>query len=395
MSPLRVRAYRHLFAAQVLSLIGTGLATVALGLLAYELAGEAAGQVLGTALFIKMVAYVTLSPVAGAVAGRLPRRGFLIALDLLRAAIVLVLPFMTEIWQVYVLIALLQAASAFFTPIFQATIPEILPDEATYTRALSLARLAYDTESLLSPGLAALALTVMPFHMLFLGTSAGFVASALLVLTVTFTVAAPEAPTPFIDRLTRGLRRHARMPVLRGLIALNLAAAAGSAYVIVNTVPIIRGTLGRTEADVALMLAAYGAGSMAVALIAPRLIERIGERALMLGGGFGFSLLLAFGGYAMTFVGADWGVLLPLWAAFGAAYSAILTPGGRLLRRAGTAAEFPAIYAAYFALSHACWLLTYPLAGYAGVAFGLGPALLIIAALALLAALAASRLWPA
>ena len=50
------RTYRHLFAAQVIALIGTGLLTVALGLLAFELAGERAGAVLGTALAIKMVA---------------------------------------------------------------------------------------------------------------------------------------------------------------------------------------------------------------------------------------------------------------------------------------------------------------------------------------------------
>ncbi len=36
-------AYRHLFAAQVIALLGTGLATVALGLLAYDLAGADAG----------------------------------------------------------------------------------------------------------------------------------------------------------------------------------------------------------------------------------------------------------------------------------------------------------------------------------------------------------------
>ena len=51
------RTYRHLFLAQVVALVGTGLATVALGLLAFEIAGENAGAVLGTALAIKMVAY--------------------------------------------------------------------------------------------------------------------------------------------------------------------------------------------------------------------------------------------------------------------------------------------------------------------------------------------------
>lgn len=48
------RTYRHLFGAQIVALSGTGLATVALGLLAYELAGASAGAVLGTALAIKI-----------------------------------------------------------------------------------------------------------------------------------------------------------------------------------------------------------------------------------------------------------------------------------------------------------------------------------------------------
>ena len=53
---LRHRTYRQLFLAQVVALVGTGLATVALSLLAFRLAGEDAGAVLGTALAIKMLA---------------------------------------------------------------------------------------------------------------------------------------------------------------------------------------------------------------------------------------------------------------------------------------------------------------------------------------------------
>src|SRR5260221_11565320 len=40
LSVLANRIYRHLFAAQVIALIGTGLMTVALGLLAFEIAGD-------------------------------------------------------------------------------------------------------------------------------------------------------------------------------------------------------------------------------------------------------------------------------------------------------------------------------------------------------------------
>jgi hypothetical protein len=51
----------------------------------------------------------------------------------------------TEVRQVYLLIFLLRSASAGFTPTFQATIPDVLPDDGT-PAALSLSRLAYDLE---------------------------------------------------------------------------------------------------------------------------------------------------------------------------------------------------------------------------------------------------------
>ena len=110
------RTYRHLFLAQIIALLGTGLLTIALGLHAFELAGDKAGAVLGTALAIKMVAYVTLAPIASAFADRVPRRAMLVALDLIRATVALALPFVSEVWHIYVLIFLLQAASAGFTP---------------------------------------------------------------------------------------------------------------------------------------------------------------------------------------------------------------------------------------------------------------------------------------
>lgn len=52
-----------------------------------------------------------------------------------RAAVAVLLLFVTEVWQVYGLIFLLQSASAGFMPTFQATILDVLPDEQEYTRA--------------------------------------------------------------------------------------------------------------------------------------------------------------------------------------------------------------------------------------------------------------------
>jgi MFS family permease len=190
----------------------------------------------------------------------------LVSLDLVRAGVALLLPFVTEVWQVYTLIFVLQSASAGFTPAFQATIPDVLPEEKDYTRALSLSRLAYDLESLVSPILAAALLSVVSFHSLFAGTAVGFLASAALVVSVVLPAARPSDAWGFFDRTTRGLRIYLATPRLRGLLAVSVAVAASGAMVIVNTVVIVQGAYDLSQTATALALATYGGGSMTAAL---------------------------------------------------------------------------------------------------------------------------------
>ena len=386
---LQNRTYRHLFLAQVVALVGTGLATVALGLLAYEIAGPDAGAVLGTALAIKMIAYVGIAPIAGAFAEVLPRRPLLVALDLVRAAVALCLPFVTEVWQVYVLIFVLQSASAAFTPAFQATIPEVLPDEKDYTRALSLSRLAYDLESLISPALAAALLTVISFHSLFAGTVIGFLVSSALVVSVVLPAPSKTERRSIYERTTRGLRFYLATPRLRGLLAICLAVSAAGSMVIVNTVVIVQSTFGLTQESTALALAAFGGGSMLAALFLPKLLDTVPDRPVMLAG----AAILIAGLLAASAVGSI-RTLLPLWCLLGIGYSIAQTPSGRLLRRSAHAEDRPALFAAHFALSHAAWLITYPLAGWLGATIGLSAAVLCLALLATSGLAAAMVLWP-
>ncbi|BCR23439.1 MULTISPECIES: MFS transporter [Pseudomonadaceae] len=388
LSVLANRTYRHLFMAQVVALIGTGLATVALGLLAFDLAGAQAGAVLGTALAIKMTAYIGVAPIAAAFAERLPRRTMLVTLDLVRAGVALLLPFVTEIWQVYVLIFVLQSASAAFTPTFQATIPDILPDERDYTRALSLSRLAYDLESVISPMLAAMLLTIMSFHNLFAGTVVGFLVSAAMVISVRLPIAQAGPKRGIYDRTTRGLRIFLATPRLRGLLALNLAVAAASAMVIVNTVVMVQGSFGLTQSSTATALMAFGGGSMLVALILPRLLDRLVDRNVMLFG----ALALVIGLFAGAWV-SGFNQLLVLWFVLGAGYSLAQTPSGRILRRSSNSLDRPALFAAQFALSHACWLITYPLAGWLGANMGLKAAFVGLAVTAAVSLGVGFRIW--
>lgn len=382
------RTYRHLFLAQVIALVGTGLATVALGLLAFDLAGAQAGAVLGTALAIKMTAYIGVAPIAAAFAERLPRKAMLVSLDLVRALVALALPFVTEVWQVYVQIFILQSASAAFTPTFQATIPDILPDEDEYTRALSLSRLAYDLESVASPILAAALLSVISFHNLFAGTVIGFLVSAALVATVLLPKAKSVPKRSIYERTTRGMRIFLATPRLRGLLALNLTVAAASAMVIVNTVVLVQSRFSLPQSSTALALAAFGGGSMIAALVLPRLLKGIKDRTAML---FGGGILVI--GLAMGINLTTYNLLLPLWMVLGVGYSLAQTPSGRLLRRSAHAEDRPALFAAQFALSHACWLITYPLAGWLGAYLSLAASFVGLALVAGGALLVSMLIW--
>jgi MFS family permease len=390
LNTLRNPTFRHLFAAQLVALLGTGLATVALGLLAWQLAGDNAGAVLGTALAIKMVAYVTLAPVAAAIAERLPRRAFLVALDLIRAGVIACLPFVDQVWQVYVLIFALQAASAGFTPAFQAVIPDVLKDETEYTNALSLLRLAEDLEQLASPILAALLLTVVTFPVLFAGTVIGFVVSALLVVTARLPDRARAEGSHFWADVTKGIRIYTRTPRLRGLMVMEAAVAAAGAMVYVNTVVLVKARLGLGEEAVALAFAGFGAGSMLAAFLLPRILARWDDRPVMIGGA---ALMVA--GVALVPLVGSLAALIVLWTAIGFGFSLTQTPIGRIINRSAREADRGAVFAAQFALSHACWLVTYPLAGWIGAGAGLSVAALVLAALGAAGVAAVLRLWPA
>ncbi|PWK58010.1 MFS transporter [Roseicyclus mahoneyensis] len=387
---LRNPTFRHLFAAQIVALLGTGLATVALGLLAWQLAGDNAGAVLGTALAIKMVAYVTLAPVAAAIAERLPRRAFLVALDLIRAGVIAFLPFVDQVWHVYVLIFALQAASAGFTPAFQAVIPDVLKDEGDYTNALSLLRLSEDLEQLASPILAALLLTIVSFPVLFAGTVLGFVASAALVVTARLPARAPTEPGHFWRDVTKGIRIYTRTPRLRGLMVMEAAVAAAGAMVYVNTVVLVKARLGLGEDAVAWAFAGFGAGSMLAAVLLPRILDRLRDRPVMIGGA-----VLMVAGVALVPLVGHLAALIALWAVLGFGFSLTQTPIGRIVNRSAHEADRGAVFAAQFALSHACWLVTYPLAGWIGATAGLSAASLALAVIGAAGLVAVLRLWPA
>ena len=255
---------------------------------------------------------------------------------------------------------------------------------------MTLSRLAYDLETLLSPTLAAAALLLISYDALFAVNALAFLASAGLVISISLPAAEPHMrATGVLAELSFGTRAYLATPRLRGLLALSMAVAAAGSMVIVNTVVYVRDQLGRGETDTALAFAAAGLGSMALALLMPFLLDRSGDRPIMLGGGVVLAL-----GLGLALLEPDFWGLLTIWMVLGAGSSMIQTPAGRLLRRSCHAADRPALYAAQFALSHACWLIAYPLSGWLGASFGLDVAFGVLALVVACSTLTAARLWP-
>ncbi|KQU47260.1 MFS transporter [Rhodococcus sp. Leaf278] len=384
-------AFRRLFTAQVVALIGTGLLTVALGLLAYDIAGSSAGAVLGTALAIKMIAYVFVAPIVSSLTNTLPRKLVLVTADVVRALTAVALPFVDQVWQIYVLIFVLQAASATFTPTFQAVIPSVVPDTLQYTRALTLSRLAYDLESLVSPLIAAALLTVISFHTLFVGTALGFVVSAAMVIGTCLPKYGAAERTRPTDGITTFVKNHE----LQGLLALNTVVAAATALVIVNSVVYVRDLFGGGSSSLAVALGFYGAGSMVAALFIPRALGSIDDHRLMLTG----AAVAVVGTGAATGVSTlsgglpAWVALAVTWSILGIGTSMINTPSARILRRESDETTRQSIFTAQFSLSHAAFLITYPVAGWVGAQFGQFTAAAVLTGLATLAGLSAARLW--
>ncbi|MFE1599715.1 MFS transporter [Methylobacterium sp. ID0610] len=382
------RAYPLLLAAHALALLSTGLATVALSLLAFSLAGADAGVVLGNALAIKMLTYALAAPLMAAFVGRFPRRSLFVTLNLVRAAAILMLPFVTRVMDLYLIVVLFQLASAAFTPAYQATLPDLLPDEGAYLRALSLSRTISELEAVASPMLAASLLLIVDARGLFGGAALGFVLAAAVTVAAPLPSPDRRAAADLRQRVTRGWHIFLGTPRLRALIVLNLAVALASAMVAVNTVVLVQDRLGLGERETAIALTCFGTGSMVGALLMPHLLRRIADRTVMLAGAGAAGAAL---GIAPLILG--YATLLPLWFALGLSCGLAHTPAGNLLRRSGSPGEKPALYAAQFALFNLCLAIGSAVAGRLGSAIGLLGDFLALACLVTICVAVAARAW--
>jgi len=129
LGPLRVPAFRRLWAAQLQSVLGDQVLRVALAVVVLERTGSAAASALTYA--VTFLPQLLAGPALAGLADRFPRRNVMVAADLLRAALVAVaaLPAL-PVPALLALVVVVTAAGSPFEAARSAVLPDVLPGGA-------------------------------------------------------------------------------------------------------------------------------------------------------------------------------------------------------------------------------------------------------------------------
>lgn len=128
-SVFRKRDFRLLWSAQLVSTIGTALTDLAAGILVFQHTGSALS--VGLMFMATAIPTLVVGLIAGVFVDRYDRRRIMVVSDLLRAAIVVSIPFLVgiNIALLYLAVAAVSTISQFFNPANDAVLPEVATDE--------------------------------------------------------------------------------------------------------------------------------------------------------------------------------------------------------------------------------------------------------------------------
>src|SRR5439155_26733981 len=118
---LRATGFRRLLIGQAVSGLGDWVATLAFIALAYELTGSQTA--VAVVLVIRLVPPIFAAPVGGLLADRMDRRLVMVSCDLVRGALICVVPFV-GIGLLYVVAFVHECISLLFLPARDASVPE-------------------------------------------------------------------------------------------------------------------------------------------------------------------------------------------------------------------------------------------------------------------------------
>lgn len=365
---LRNPVFARLYTAQTTNLLGDALTWVGLALLAFDLAGKNSAIVLSTALTLRVTAFVLLAPLAGAIADRFDRKRIMVITHLARMVLVGLLPFVTQIWQIYALVLSLSVFYAFFTPTYQATIP-LVTGQNDYPQAIALSSATFQLLGVLGPGVAGAVAAFVGARQVFFLDALTFLIAAILIVTLPGQLKVEQTPSQVrtTGRTWRDIkdgttRLFADAP-LRYALAMQLVASITGAQILVNTIGYVEGTLRLGSVQYGWVMGAFGIGATIAAVVVGSLNQRWARTTLILIGVILITVALLPANYA------NLGLLMVLWLVAGSGQTCVNVSAQTLIADR-TPVEFQGrVYGAQFAWSHLWWVFAYPLAGWLGSHF--------------------------
>jgi len=259
---------RRFFAAHAQSCLGSGLAYVALPLLAYDRFGSAWAVV--AVLLPDLLPAVVLGPLIGALVDRWGWRVCALLGDAIRCLAFLLLLFGNSLELMIGGAALAGIGTALFGPAALAGLPRLAPGDRR-PAAMGLFGALDDLGLTLGPALAALLLFVLPTDGLLALNAVSFAISALLIAGIR--VAAPAEPVlerepSLLAEARAGIRELAGRPEVRALIGSSTAAVLCIGMTNVGEVILAREVLDIGGSGLAVLMTAGGVGTVVGSLAA-------------------------------------------------------------------------------------------------------------------------------
>jgi len=284
-SSLRIRNYRLYFVAQLISVSGTWMQTVAQAWLVLHLTGS--GVDLGVVVGLQFLPMLLFGPFGGLVADRMNKRRLLYATQtaggLLALALgILVVSHTVQLWQVYLLAGLLGVVNVFDNPARQTFVMEMVGRD-DLPNAVSLNTVVMNASRVVGPAIGGVVITVFGLGVCFFVNAASYIA---VIVGLSMMRAAELHPTPQVERargqIREGFRYVWRTPALRNTL-LAIALIGIFAYNFTVTLALLaKVTFHGGAGTYSLLTACMGIGAVVGGLIAahrarptPRLLQML------------------------------------------------------------------------------------------------------------------------
>lgn len=190
------RNYRLLWLGQIVSQLGDWFNSVAVYALLLELTGSATSVAL--MIIVQFLPMAVIGPVAGVVVDRVNRRRLMIAADILRGLVILVLLVVRrpdQVWIAYAVMGSVVSLTAFFEPARTAVIPNVTT-RAQLLTANALSSATWSAMLAIGAGVGGIVTALLGRNTAFVVNAASFLVSAIVISRTSFSADPPGAKRP-------------------------------------------------------------------------------------------------------------------------------------------------------------------------------------------------------